>query len=251
MGDYVSSPHLFSVSSLTTSRNTLAEAKDSVDRLYALVERCYQDMSSRVQALETRELQRMHDESLTTPGDDAASIVTTIENAPRQGGTTATDGNEEPFDLAEGLRRSQVYNPTGAHQAYVAFNFTEDLQKSWVYRRNGAFRVSTCSQLTTGACSTTWSCLSDLSMAEVSNISVINLAISVDEVNNPQRSSQTWSNGNVRPEMHLQRSTATMPSQELTVPNDVVYSCKGCGEILMEGKAWEVGNLVLLKPPEY
>ena len=88
-------------------------------------------------------------------------------------------------------------------------------------------------------------------MAEVSNISVMNLAISVDEVNNPQRSSQTWSNGNVRPEMHFQRSTATMPSQELTEPDNVVCSCKGCGEILMEGKAWELGNLVLLKPPEY
>ena len=87
-------------------------------------------------------------------------------------------------------------------------------------------------------------------MAEVSNISVMNLANSVDEVN-PQRSSQTWSNGNVRPEMHFQRSTATMPSQELTEPDNVVCSCKGCGEILMEGKAWELGNLVLLKPPEY
>ena len=198
-----------------------------------------------------QELQQTHDESLTTPGDDAASIVTTIENASRQGGTTARDGNEEPFDLAEGLRRSQAYAPTGAHQAYVAFDFTEDLQKSWIYRRNGAFRASTCSQWTTSAYSTTWSCLSNVSIAEVSNISVINLAISVDEVYSPQRSSQTWSNGNVRPEMHLQRSTATMPSQELTEPDDVAYSCKGCGEILKEGKAWELGNLVLLKSPKY
>ena len=83
MGDYITSPYLFSVSSLTTSRNTLAEAKDSFDRLYAIVERCYEDMSSRVQALEMRELQRMHDEPLNTPGDDAASIVTTIEKAVR------------------------------------------------------------------------------------------------------------------------------------------------------------------------
>ncbi|KAL2052357.1 hypothetical protein ABVK25_007229 [Lepraria finkii] len=39
---------LLSLITKLLNRSTLAEAKDSVDRLYALIERCYQDMSSRV-----------------------------------------------------------------------------------------------------------------------------------------------------------------------------------------------------------
>ena len=47
--------------------------------------------------------------------------------------------------------------------------------------------------------STTWSCLSSLSLSEVSNVSIINLAITVEDVSNPQRSSQTWSNDQAGP----------------------------------------------------
>ncbi len=73
------------------------------------------------------------------------------------------------------------------------FAFSDELQKSRVYRRNQAFRNSVISALTNSAYSLRWSVLSDLSMAGVSNISVINLAITEGEVFNPRRASQTWS----------------------------------------------------------
>ena len=74
--------------------------------------------------------------------------------------------------------------------------FLDDLKRSWVYRRNAAFRLSTFSS---DRHSTTWSCLSDMTVSEVSNISVFSLVITVEEVNNPHRLSQTWSNDQALP----------------------------------------------------
>ena len=62
-----------------------------------------------------------------------------------------------------------------------------------MYRRNQAFRKSVNSALGKSAYSHRWSSLSDLSLAELSDISVINLAITEGEVFNHRRSSQTWS----------------------------------------------------------
>lgn len=70
-------------------------------------------------------------------------------------------------------------------------NFLDELKQSWVYSRYGAFRLSSFSS---GHHSTTWSCLSTLTLSEVSNISVYSLIVTADEVRNPQRLSQTWSN---------------------------------------------------------
>ena len=76
---------------------------------------------------------------------------------------------------------------------FVQLNFSDDLQVSRVYRRNQAFCNSENSLVTDSAYSLGWSFFSNLSMAEVSNISVINLAIVEGELFNPRRSSQTWS----------------------------------------------------------
>lgn len=66
----------------------------------------------------------------------------------------------------------------------------DELKKSRVYRKESAWRISTLSK---DDCTMSWSCLSDFSLAEVSNISVINLAITTEDVYNHLRTSQSWS----------------------------------------------------------
>lgn len=146
------------------------EAKDSVDRLHDIVDRCYQEISARLQALELRELQRM---SL------AASVLENIE---------LVSSNDLLEERLQGLNPNIVLNPED--DTFVP-EFLDELKRSWVYRRNSAFRLSTYSS---DRHSTTWSCLSSLSLSEVSNISVFNLAVTVEDVNNRQRMSQTWTN---------------------------------------------------------
>ena len=75
----------------------------------------------------------------------------------------------------------------------VLFDFSNDLQRSRVYRRNQALCEPVISVITNSVYSLGWSIFSDLSLSEVSNISVINLAITDRETLNPTRSSQTWS----------------------------------------------------------
>lgn len=147
-------------------RHTIAEARDSVDRLNAIVEKYYKEMSSRVQALEFLHTQK--DDASWVPEDEAESLATI--RAPRP------DLSSE--DMSSGLEY---------------FDFSDELQRSRVYRRNQAFRRSVISALTNSVCSLGWSFFSELSMAEVSNISVINLAVTKGEVFNPGRSLQTWS----------------------------------------------------------
>ena len=149
---------------LISRRHTIAEAKDSVDRLYALVEEHFKEISSRMQALELLGMQNEDNDSLMFE-DDTESLATI--HAP-----SSNLSSEESVD---------------------SFDFSDELQRSRVYRRNQAFRQSFISAMTNSAYSLGWSFFSDLSMAEVSNISVINLPITEGEVFNPGRSSQTWS----------------------------------------------------------
>ena len=114
-----------------------------MNRLVALVESHYQEMSFRLQALECSDLEQM-DELSMRPDDDAMSILTvTAENS---------NARESAARLST-LRQ---------------FDFTEDLQRSWVYQRNQAFRESGFSLSTRSMFTGRWSCLSALSMAEVS-----------------------------------------------------------------------------------
>lgn len=149
-------------------RHTIAQATDSVSRLHELVEQCYKGMSSRVQALEILDLQRRGGADWMSV-DDTESLATIHARPPDLSDEEAI-GNE-----------------------LLRFDFSDDLQRSRVYRRNQAFRKAVISALTNSVYSLGWSYFSDLSMAEVSNISVINLAITEEETYNPQRSTQTWS----------------------------------------------------------
>ena len=153
---------------LIFQRHTVAEAKDSVERLHTFVEKCYKDISARIQALEVPEL-RDRGEAESRLGDDIESLAT-IHAYPSASRDSEVVENEA-----------------------VLFDFSDDLQRSRVYRRNQAFRRSVISALTDSVYSVGWSFFSDLSMAEVSNISAINLAITEGEAFNPRRSSQTWS----------------------------------------------------------
>ena len=164
---------------LISQRHTIAEAKDSVDRLYALVEKYFKNMSSRVQALESLSMQKKDHESLLAQEswqlENDTESLTTI-HAPVSNLATIHVPASNPRSI----------------NAIDSFDFTDELQRSRVYRRNQAFSQSCISVLTKSAYSLGWSFFSSLSMAEVSHISVINLAITEREVFNPERLSQTW-----------------------------------------------------------
>lgn len=127
------------------------------------------------------------------------------------------------------------------------FDFTLDLQKSWVYKRNHAFRDSIGSLSTRSIFTSHWSCLSALSMADVSTISVINLPITESEVFNVHRSSQTWSNERSDPGWPLQtldnskRSSGTAVDTRGHVPDGTIRPCKGCSDTT-EDRAFELGR---------
>ena len=140
-----------------------------MDRLVKVVESSYQDMSSRIQRLECSTL-KFFSSNDSVCEDDSASIM------------TVTKENFDPGSSAE--RTSKL-----SYSDFVA-----DLEKSWVYKRNNAFRASGFSRSTASAYSTHWSIFSGISTAEVSNISIINLVISESETFNPKRDSQTWFN---------------------------------------------------------
>ena len=205
----------------------MLEAKSSVERLHRMIERCYQEMSSRMGALELREL-RLADECPTCRQHESdTSSVRTIKAAPSQ------------------ISRSEL-DPTTSRDI-LTFDFTDILQKSWVYRRNKALDVSCSSLYSRDTCSMTWSCLSDLSLAKVSNISVIGLPISVDEVRNPSRSSQTWSNNAMdvvwpttsAVELALNTSLSSELPTGGSTPEppatDIFNDCKKCGEPINDG----------------
>lgn len=151
---------------LILRRHNIAKAKDSVDRLHALVESCYKEMSSRVQALEVLSMQQG---DTRWRSDDTKSLATLHAHRP-------DISSDEVMESELGV-----------------FDFSDELQRSRVYRRNQGFHKSVISVLANSEYSLGLSVFSDLSIAAVSNISVMNLAITKGEVFNPGRSLQTWS----------------------------------------------------------
>lgn len=118
-------------------------------------------MCARLEALELREQLRCEGLSvLVDPEKDTSSVLTI--KGPTTGSTT-TNIAQEP---SSGI---------------VDTESTEALQKS--------------PSFSGGHCPMVWSSFSGASWAEVSDTSVIFLPIPVNEVYNPVRSSQTWSNG--------------------------------------------------------
>ena len=133
---------------------------------------CYQEMSTRLHTLESRDMERMSCATLTK--EDRESPLD----------TSSEEHLSPDMDGSVRLALQDLNESTGE-------DFVDVLKRSWVYSRNAAFRLSTFSS---DRHSTTWSCLSEITVSEVSNISVLGLVITVEEVNNPHRQSQTWSN---------------------------------------------------------
>lgn len=130
------------------------------------MENYHGEMSSRVQALETLNIQK-DDESLIS--EDDTETLTTIRA------------------LSPDVSHKRPIEP-----GMIPLDFSYELQKSRVYRRTQAFQESGISALTKSTYSLGRSFRSDVSMAEVSNIAVVNLAIPEAEVFNPRRSAQPW-----------------------------------------------------------
>lgn len=195
---------------LTVGSNTILEAKVSIDRLHVLMEDYHKDMVSRVQDLEQRERRWLGDESQALEQEDNASIKTVTGNSP--------DFSSFEFGFAESGSVTDI-------------GFIEDLENSWVYKRNRGCRETASAFSITDAHSTTWSCLSSLSIAEISNISVISLPITVNEVFNSRRFSQTWS-GNPRgpaESSHLQVNFEA--SRNLEMQKGEVDICRRCEKV--------------------
>lgn len=167
------------VSSIDNRSNNIAEAKASVDRLHKTIERHYEEISSRMEALELCEVGRADRVSLYPRSRDDTSSIKTMKRPP-----TA-------FTMSDSYSASSG--------GVVTFDFTETLQRSWVYRRNNALDPSRSSLYSKDHCSLAWSYLSNVSWAEVSNISVIGLPITNDEVHYSMWTSRTSSNGPIDP----------------------------------------------------
>lgn len=134
------------------------EAKNSIDRLYDLVSNHHQAMSSRLLGVESQEREQDCVQSPTiaeadTPHSDAVSVAAA---------TPLKDTNYSSI----------------AAVALETFDFSQELLESQVYRRALEKRNSAFSS---DLCTLTWSYLSGVSLADISNISVINLAVTKQE----------------------------------------------------------------------
>ena len=188
-----------------------------MSRLFTLVENHYQEMSFRLHTLERHESEQTDDYSVLE--HDAISTVPIVtEDSDAMGSILKTSGTRN-------------------------FDFTEDLQNSWVYKRNCAFRESGLSFLTRSMFASRWSCLSALSMADLSNISVFNLPVTENEVFNVHRSSQTWSNEHSDPIRPLQSlvSYRYFPGAEIYTSDDTLHICTSC-DGKTRGKGVELGR---------
>lgn len=189
-----------------------------MNRLFTLVENQYQEMSFRLQTLERYESEQ-NDNQLKLEDDAMLMATVTAE------GSNAT--NSVPKVAEEGFS-----------------DFIEDLQQSWVYKRNCGFRESGFSMSTRSMFASRWSCLSDLSMADVSVLSVLNLPITQSEVFNTHRSSQTWSKEHLNPASPLRYSDDGMNLSSVASDRSEakVDFCRGCGGEIGEGRALKIGK---------
>lgn len=126
-------------------------------------------MTARLQALELYAMQQT-DHNVSALENDTVPIATVTRSQP-----------------------GYVEDATVVQSNPMSLDFTEDLASSWVYRRARAFERSRLSAISTSVRSIGWSYFSHLSMAEVSDISVVYLAVTKEEIHNFERNSQTWS----------------------------------------------------------
>ena len=152
------------------ARTAIAEARDLANRLCSLVDKHYQSMSSRVHAPESRAVLRL------------CYAPTVFSAKARISASSSQDVSIGDVDR----------NPSRpAAKSLAVSEFLEELKRSRVYRKKSSWQMS---MVSSEHCSMEWSFLSAFSLAEVSNICVMNLGITFDDVYNPHRISQTWAN---------------------------------------------------------
>ena len=139
---------------------------------------------------------------------------------PRRSDADGTSGIDTASRTTVHAHPTGWSSPAPAENEGVRLNFSNDLQRSRVYRRNPAFCESAISEITNSVYSLRWSIFSGLSLSEVSNISVINLAVTDRETFNPTRSTQTWSvqsnhGASTGPDTYEHRDGQRAPSLEV------------------------------------
>lgn len=125
-----------------------------------------------------------------TSSTAAPTILGTIESeSPIRLGTAAEENDESSLTAigSPGVIRADSSDEV---KAIFGFAFEVDLRASRPYRR-AMKRRSLFSPRSSGIGTVGWSCLSDLSLADVSELSVINLPISATELWNGQRYSNS------------------------------------------------------------
>ena len=139
------------------------EARDSVESLTTVVRQVLQSNQDIVQRLSNLEC-------LSTRG-----------KASQTGRTASTlDDGRSTFSSQS---KAEVKLTETPGISLVPFSFDQDLIASWVYSR-AERRRSADSLRSSAAVSFGWSCLSEISLANVSNISVVSLPIDIRELTN-------------------------------------------------------------------
>ena len=140
--------------------------RTSIESLNNQMIQNHQETIQRFKDLETRSFRPLH----PTISKEASSILSTVENDTNSVLTT----------------RSQIDQDTKLQTVDIAFGFAfeEDLKRSRVYQRRG-FALTECS-LPSGPHTMSWSIISGLSLAQISNLSVLNLPICLQELSNSQ-----------------------------------------------------------------
>ena len=139
------------------------EARDSVESLTTVVRQVLQSNQDIVQRLSNLEC-------LSTRG-----------KASQTGRTASTLDDGKSTSSSQSKAEDDVTETPGI--SLVPFSFDQDLIASWVYSR-AERRRSADSLRSSAAVSFGWSCLSEFSLANVSNISVVSLPIDIRELSN-------------------------------------------------------------------
>ena len=167
-----------------TFSSTVEEARASVEKLTTLVRKVLesnQDISQRMAGLEVRTLRYS---SIATP-----TIYTSSETpvAIEANDNSKNDGASCSTRKGTGLgSQAMISDCSDSRKPPFSFSFDNDLNSSRAYTR--AMRRSLIWSTRSSAIGTIgWSCLSGLSLADVSEISVINLPISPCELWNGKR----------------------------------------------------------------
>ena len=115
--------------------------------------------------------------ALDTGGDDDSINTTKAANEANKGGIPP----EERVETVLATRKRNGKEPEDHQGSSFSFTFDQDLNNSRPYVR-AMKRNSMWSIASSAAHTTSWSCLSGLSLAEISDISVIGLPISIQEL---------------------------------------------------------------------